>query len=490
MALENTTAQYQIEITRTGAGAQQAVAEFQQGGAAAGTANAALASGSANSTAALTTLTATSRGTISGMRALHGVATLVGVQAFPQLGLAAMTVQQGLRAVQAAGVSVTAGLGLTAAGLAGVVAMLTSAVFWWGKYKAEQQEIASGKALDEQTKALGERLREQIEAMRELHEITEKEARALREMTQSLTGQSSVRDFIRELREGSASKSLSDFNLVRANADAQAELLDPRGFNSVGEQKRRALEENVELQKLINQLERDGLMTTEQADAAKIESDTKWMNRLIQIKAQLTDIQILSGQIAQNFAGGLSQAIVDFASGTKDAGEAFKQFAADFMKQTAQMIIQLLIIRALKSVFGSAFGEGGVAVAAQGGMFPRYAANGLSGVQSVSAPTYFPKFNVVAGEAGREMLTVLARPRMMEIGGMEAVVGNAGNNRLAITNADRLQQRGGVVDIRVTLGPELRAEIVNQSVEGARVRVQQDLTQDTPISRGVKGLTG
>jgi len=90
------------------------------------------------------------------------------------------------------------------------------------------------------------------------------------------------------------------------------------------------------------------------------------------------------------------------------------------------------------------------------------------------------------------MLTVLARPRMMEIGGMQAVVGSAQGNQLAITSAGDLANRGGAggqVNIRVTLGPELRAEIVSQSVRGAVVQVANEMRQDTPISRGVKGLT-
>jgi hypothetical protein len=126
-------------------------------------------------------------------------------------------------------------------------------------------------------------------------------------------------------------------------------------------------------------------------------------------------------------------------------------------------------------------------------MFPRYmAAGGMQGVSSVSQATYFPKFNVVAGEAGREMLTVLARPRMMEIGGMQAVVGSAQGNRLAITSAEALAQNGGgggLAEIRVTMEQGLKGEIIQNSIKGAQVQVANDMRQDTPISRGVKGLT-
>ena len=153
------------------------------------------------------------------------------------------------------------------------------------------------------------------------------------------------------------------------------------------------------------------------------------------------------------------------------------------------MIMKQVVLNMISGVAKGLGGAGSI-FAANGGMFPQFAANGLAGVSSVSSPTYFPKFNVVAGEAGREMMTVLARPRMMEVGGMQAVVGSAQGRQLAITSANDLARggAGGSVDIRVTLGPELRAEIVNESVQGARVTVANDMRQDTPISRGVKGL--
>jgi len=151
----------------------------------------------------------------------------------------------------------------------------------------------------------------------------------------------------------------------------------------------------------------------------------------------------------------------------------------------AQMILQLLIMRALKSSFGSALG-----LAAGGFAAPVMAANGLAGVSEVSGATYFPRFNVVAGEAGREMMTVLARPRFMEVGGVQAVVGNAGGNRLAITDADQLANAGGggVVVIEVRHSPETEARIVENSVKGAVVRVTSEMSRDTKLSRVTKQL--
>ena len=220
-----------------------------------------------------------------------------------------------------------------------------------------------------------------------------------------------------------------------------------------------------------------------------MESDTRRMNSLAQLNAQLTDTQRLAQSVGQTFAAGLSQAIVN---AFREGGAALRQFASQFLAQVAQMILQLLILRALKSAFGtSLFGGGGVAMAAQGGFFPQYAANGLAGVNSVSSATYFPKFNVVAGEAGREMMTVLARPRFMQIGGMQAVVGNAGGNRLAITNADALARGGGGganghVVIEVRHSEAAQAEIVEQSVQGAVVRVTREAQRHTRLREAIK----
>ncbi len=199
--------------------------------------------------------------------------------------------------------------------------------------------------------------------------------------------------------------------------------------------------------------------------------------------------QQMADSAAQSFASGMANALVSFADGTKSAEEAFGQFAASFLTQIAEMIIQQEILNAIKSA-SSYFGSGGTATAnATGGV--HYAANGI---QSVSSATYFPKFNVVAGEAGMEMLTVLAKPTFRSIGGMDAVVGNAGNRRLAITNASDLENSGGgsaggVIHIRIEHTPETQANIVSNSIKGAVTEVTKQMKRNSAISSAVKGLT-
>lgn len=237
----------------------------------------------------------------------------------------------------------------------------------------------------------------------------------------------------------------------------------------------------------ILKLQREGFLTEKQSLDLRREAEIARRNSITEIKAQLTDLQQLGRGISEQFASGFSAAFVSFLDGTKSAKEAFGDFARSFLSQVAQMIMEQMILNAISGIFG------GKKLAANGGIFPRMmAAGGLQGVHDVSSPTYFPRFNVMAGEAGREMMTVLARPRMMEIGGMQAVVGSAQGNRLAITSADALAQRGGAggtIVIQVQGTPDFEARVVSSSVKGAQVQVANDMRADTPISRGVKSLT-
>lgn len=193
------------------------------------------------------------------------------------------------------------------------------------------------------------------------------------------------------------------------------------------------------------------------------------------------DMQELEREGKEAFSTGLAHAIV---TAFEEGDKAFQKFASNFLRLISEMILQTIILNTLKSF--SLFAGGGQATAmANGGV--RYAANGLSGVQDVNSATFFPKFNVVAGEAGREVMTVLARPRFERINGVPAQIGYAGGNRLAITSADALAGAGGgaggnvVIEVRVSEGSEAR--IVENSVKQARVVIVQDMATDTPLSR-------
>lgn len=73
-------------------------------------------------------------------------------------------------------------------------------------------------------------------------------------------------------------------------------------------------------------------------------------------------------QIQERIAGGMTDAILDWADGTKSASDAFRQFAADFLREIAQMILKQMIFNAVKAA-SSAFGfaDGGFTGFSSGG---------------------------------------------------------------------------------------------------------------------------
>ena len=246
-------------------------------------------------------------------------------------------------------------------------------------------------------------------------------------------------------------------------------------------------------------------MTQQEIDAwvAKIKSGAVIQSQAVNDGANhIKEWQQIAGEAEQQFAAGFASAFISFADGTKTAGQAFEQFAASFMEQVAQMILQMLILRAISGIFGGAAGGAGGAggggavsgtmMAAGGGVFaPRMMADGgFAGM--FSSPTYFPRFNVVGGEAGTEMLAALARPTFRSLGGIDAIVGNAGSSRLALTNADALGGRGGaggMIHIRIEHTPETQATIVQNSIKGAVSQVTQELKRNSALSSAVKTLT-
>jgi hypothetical protein len=208
------------------------------------------------------------------------------------------------------------------------------------------------------------------------------------------------------------------------------------------------------------------------------------------------------------FSQGLGHAIVEsFEKG----GSAFKEFARNFMKQMAEMILQAVIFNALIAAgraMGLSFAGGGKTIAnAQGGL--HLAASGFMGM--TAGPTVLPKFNVLAGEAGQEMLAVLAKPRTVDMNGVGATIGNIGRERMALVNADTLEQLtgtqrkaaggyssggsfgspggvGGTVHITVSMESGLRSDIVNEASNVSVDKVTREMGTHSVLSETTKRL--
>lgn len=141
------------------------------------------------------------------------------------------------------------------------------------------------------------------------------------------------------------------------------------------------------------------------------------------MKAGLSDLrnQLFSGdQLAEDFASGFTNAFNQFIDGTKSAADAFRQFAADFLRQIANMIIQQLIFNAIRGIMGgvagglNAVGPTTAGVAHTGGIAGatavtrkvdpswflgavRYHSGGVAGLKPNEVPTIL--------ERGEEVLT-------------------------------------------------------------------------------------
>lgn len=78
-------------------------------------------------------------------------------------------------------------------------------------------------------------------------------------------------------------------------------------------------------------------------------------------------------QIQESIAGGMTTAILDWADGTKSAGDAFRQFASDFLREIAQMILKQMIFNAVKAA-SSYMGY------SDGGLVTGYSTGGYTGI--------------------------------------------------------------------------------------------------------------
>ena len=96
-------------------------------------------------------------------------------------------------------------------------------------------------------------------------------------------------------------------------------------------------------------------------------------------------------KINEMLTEGLADSLLSVADGTQSAGEAFRQFAADFLRQLAQMILKQMIFNAIS---GGGDGSGGIGGAIAGAIGGAFAEGGYTG----SGGKYEPAGVVHRGE--------------------------------------------------------------------------------------------
>jgi hypothetical protein len=500
-------AEYQIVLTKSGSGAAQAVAELEQ---------LKTTAASTSGTTGLEALNGATKTTTASLRALTPVVALLGGTLFPKFSTHIFMGSAALSSLKNAAVATNLGLLRTTGIVAGLATVCYVAAESFRVLKAAKEEASSVQRLQESAENMASRLKKGLLAAMEAGAVAISEAEAdffdrvfqqptierLRLAQEQLRGRIPPGFFhLGEDKTGidspaarrqAAQEQIAAFEQAQRISDLGSRL-------DLGPQFDRKTEEflvnrlYVDRLNLFKDLRREGLMTEQELSDASTAAYEKKLSGLLELKEQQTELQRLEEESAQMFAEGLSRAIMEFASRTKDAKEAFLDFARAFLQQIATMILQQMILNALKSVgWGSGSGTGaafgGIFLAGSGGVFPRFMA--LGGVQEVSKPTYFPRFNVVAGEAGREMLTVLARPRFMQIGGVEAIVGNAGNQKLAITKPENVGAGvSGKLLVNVGLEPGLRAAIVDEAITGSIITIERRAVQAGSTREAIRRAT-
>lgn len=83
-------------------------------------------------------------------------------------------------------------------------------------------------------------------------------------------------------------------------------------------------------------------------------------------------------QLNERIAGGLTDAIMNFADGTMSAGKAFKQFASSFLKEIAQMIIKQMVFNAIGGASAGG-GTGGAIATGLSAAFSAFSEGGYTG---------------------------------------------------------------------------------------------------------------
>lgn len=129
------------------------------------------------------------------------------------------------------------------------------------------------------------------------------------------------------------------------------------------------------LQNLIDQA---AILAENMGDAFSIEKVNSMSAALNQVDTGFRKFLPTADQLNERIAGGMTDAIMAWADGTKSASDAFREFASNFLREIAQMILKQLIFNAVSSATGMGVGAGGGGVGAMivSGMSASFFASG------------------------------------------------------------------------------------------------------------------
>lgn len=149
------------------------------------------------------------------------------------------------------------------------------------------------------------------------------------------------------------------------------------------------------------------------------------------------------GQIEEKIAGGMTDAIMAWADGTQSAGDAFRQFASDFLREIAQMILKQMIFNAIKAA-SSAMGY------SDGGLVTGFARGGYTGAGGKFQP---------AGVVHKDEFVI--RKESTNQPGAKEFLWSFNQNGMEALNKFKGYADGGLVDAPNITVPDIQAPKLN-----------------------------
>ena len=181
----------------------------------------------------------------------------------------------------------------------------------------------------------------------------------------------------------------------------------------------------------------------------------------------LTEIK---NSAVNGLANGLTDAMLSVADGTKKAKDAFKDFAVQFLKDIAKMIIQALILKAVKSVGG--FSDGG-AVGDGGGTQNRASGGFVSGAGTATSDSIparlsngeFVQPTSAVDYYGRGFMEAIRNRKLPKIGVSEG-------NLPAISQTRAVQKYATGGAVQPSAAPQVNVQMVNNGTPQTVTRQQ------------------
>lgn len=149
------------------------------------------------------------------------------------------------------------------------------------------------------------------------------------------------------------------------------------------------------------------------------------------------------GQIEEKIAGGMTDAIMAWADGTQSAGDAFRQFASEFLREIAQMILKQMIFNAIKAA-SSAMGY------SDGGLVTGFATGGYTGAGGKYQP---------AGVVHKDEFVI--RKESTSQPGAKEFLWSFNQNGMEALNKFKGYADGGLVDAPNITVPDIQAPKLN-----------------------------